>query len=303
MKYIVGCILLLTTLLVNADEFRDGVIAYQQKNHKLALEKWLPLAEDGHILAQTLVGSMYAYGEGISQDDAKAVHWLSRAAKHGSAQAQYNLAIMYEKGLGIAANPEQAKKWFKAAADQGRKDAADRLALLNEKQASTTDEQAQAQSTQPKPVQTQPQEPEPDSTMTLTRNEESSRVEVVIKPKVTPPVTLTSSHTRSVAPIAQDFNGLKGINWLQQQPPGNYTIQLAASLQSRLIKAYIRQLELSEGYAHTITIRNNQNWHAIIYGSYSSFSSAQQALEALPDNWKAWRPWIREFSSVTALHH
>jgi len=300
MRNLIYLLCLLFSLPLVADDFRDGVVAYQQQNHALALEKWLPLAESGHVLAQTLVGSMYAYGEGVEQDDSKAFHWLSEAAQYGSAQAQYNLAIMYEKGLGVDADLDQARKWFKAAADQGRKDAATRLALIGETSSTPEPSEDAEPVTQPQQAQKQFTESPPD--IELSRDEDTSRIEVVFKPRSTEADAVSNTRPPT-AHVRQSFDGLKGLNWLKQQSPNNYTIQLAASVQARLINAYIKQLDLNEGYAHTVTIRDDQTWHAIIYGSYPSFSSAKQALDTLPDSWRAWQPWIREFASVTAIRH
>lgn len=129
---------LLTPLQLHADDFRDGVRAYNKKNFSLALSLWLPLAEQDNALAQTLVGSMYAYGEGTGQDDVQAVKWFTRAANQGSVQAQYNLGIMYEQGFGVEKNLDEARRWLLAAAEQGREEARKRLDSLPDSPAPNT---------------------------------------------------------------------------------------------------------------------------------------------------------------------
>ena len=296
MKSILTGLLLLASTMVIADSFRDGVVAYQNKNHKLAFQSWLPLAEDGHVVAQSLIGTMYAYGEGVEQDNKKAIYWLSKAAEYGSSQAQFNLAVMHEKGLGVDADLETARKWFKASADQGREDAAARLAILDKQLAAIKQVQAAKNRTEPEPAFSEDLSnfPEADDSAA-----EEPRVELTFKPK---PVRSPATETITASPPPrQDFNGLKGIQWLQQQAGHHYTIQLAASVQPRLIKAYIKQLGLNEGYAHTVTLRNKQTWHTLIYGSYPSYKTAKQALKSLPQRWRSWKPWVRTFSSVTTV--
>ena len=40
--------------------------------------------------AQTMIGVMYHEGKGVPVDQAKAVHWLTKAAKQRNAPAQFN---------------------------------------------------------------------------------------------------------------------------------------------------------------------------------------------------------------------
>ncbi len=259
------CLLLLfsVTTAAYAEPFRDGVVAYQQKNYKQALETWLPLAESGHVLAQTLVGSMYAYGEGVERNDEAAFKWLARAAEAGSSQAQYNLAILYENGFGTPTDKSNALKWFKAAAAQGRKEALTRYnALVNE----TT---------------------VPDT---------SSRVETKLKPaQQRVHMILNRDDTELLGPPSIKVYGQQ---WVNQQPQDNYTIQLAASIEPRLISAFKKHIQLDSEYADTLSTHNGREWHAVIYGSYPTVKEAKQAISQFPDNWKTWRPWIKKFSRV-----
>jgi TPR repeat protein len=54
-----------------------------------------PLAEQGNADAQFGVGWMYDNGQGVPQDDARAVVWSRKAADQGYARAQLNLGVMY----------------------------------------------------------------------------------------------------------------------------------------------------------------------------------------------------------------
>ena len=53
------------------------------------------LAEQGDPEAQTLLGTMYAYGLGIPEDHGKALKWLHEAAEQGYADGQLSLAYLY----------------------------------------------------------------------------------------------------------------------------------------------------------------------------------------------------------------
>ncbi|MCK4743359.1 MAG: SEL1-like repeat protein [Sulfuriflexus sp.] len=303
MKYLLITLLFILSAAAHADPFRDGVVAYQQKDYPQALQTWLPLAESGHVLAQTLVGSMYAYGEGIEQNDQEAFKWLSRAANSNSAQAQYNLAILYEKGLGVAINKDLAKKWFKAAADQGREDAVARYALLEEnisnKEAVPTITKEPAATVQEDVIVSKSTEetlPKPSITSAV---EPTQRIHVILNGNDSE--LLGPPQVAEATPLIG--GGEYGLTWARQQPLDNYTIQLASSIESRLVETFKNDLQLSEHYAKTISEHNGSQWHALIYGSYKTVSDAKKEIDALPAKWKTWQPWIKKFSSISAIKH
>ena len=90
-----------------AQEFADGVDAYENGDYARAYRIWLPLAERSDTSAQYNVGLMLANGLGVARNDAAAVKWFRMAAADGIAGAQSNLGYMYEAGLGVAADDIQ----------------------------------------------------------------------------------------------------------------------------------------------------------------------------------------------------
>ena len=62
---------------------------------------------------------MYDNGEGVPEDDAKAVSWYRKAAEQGHAKAQFNLGYMYAKGEGVLEDYVQAYAWWSIAATRG----------------------------------------------------------------------------------------------------------------------------------------------------------------------------------------
>ncbi len=62
--------------LVYADDFQDGVDAYDRGDYK------------------------------------EAVKWFGLSAKQGFAKAQNNLGVMYDRGQGVAQDYVQAHKWY-----------------------------------------------------------------------------------------------------------------------------------------------------------------------------------------------
>lgn len=97
----------------------EGKKAYDGKQYSLAMKELTPIAEQGDPKAQSLVGMMYASGQGVPVDYALALSWFSKAAEQGNADAQANLGVMYEKGRGVKQDHVQAIAWYRKAADRG----------------------------------------------------------------------------------------------------------------------------------------------------------------------------------------
>ena len=73
--------------------------------------------------AQFNLGLMYANGEGVAKDSAKAVELFQKSADQGNVDAQNNLGVMYYSGEGVPRDEAKATEWFKKAAAQGNADA------------------------------------------------------------------------------------------------------------------------------------------------------------------------------------
>ena len=83
----------------------------------------------GNGRAQLQIGLTYLQGHGVTEDDARAAHWLESAATQDNAVAQYWLATLFEHGKGEKANAAQALRWYEAAALQGNLKAMYKLAV------------------------------------------------------------------------------------------------------------------------------------------------------------------------------
>jgi TPR repeat protein len=113
-----------------AGPLEDGDAAYREKAYAKAVELWQPLAEKGNAAAQYSLGTLYAEGKGVEQNDETAFMWFQRAANQGNAPAQYNVGASYAGGAGVAQSDADAVKWFRRAADQGMAFAQLNLGLL-----------------------------------------------------------------------------------------------------------------------------------------------------------------------------
>jgi TPR repeat protein len=102
-----------------AGPFEEGAAALKRGDYATALRLWRPLAEQGDALVQSLLGIMYAEGQGVPQDYAEAVKWYRLAAEQGDGDAQFLLGVMYARGEGVPQDYAEAVKWYRLAAEQG----------------------------------------------------------------------------------------------------------------------------------------------------------------------------------------
>ena len=111
-------ILILTTLLT----FQSAAAS--------EFDEMKALADQGYVAAQYNVGIMYDHGRGVSENDAEAVKWYSKAAEQGYANAQSVLGVMYGTGEGVPENNIRAYVWFSMAKTQGDTGAASNIDIL-----------------------------------------------------------------------------------------------------------------------------------------------------------------------------
>jgi uncharacterized protein len=100
-----------------------GVIYYQEKEYKKAIRLLRLAAEQGNSEAQYNLGNGYLRGKGVPQDDKEAVRLYRLSAEQGHASAQYNLGLMYHQGKGVPQDYKEGVKWHRLSAEQGDADA------------------------------------------------------------------------------------------------------------------------------------------------------------------------------------
>lgn len=80
-----------------------------------AFRLWLPLAESGNAQAQYNIGRCYSRGNGVDEDESKAVEWYMKAAAQGEPRAHCNLHLHYEENKDAAKSAE----WLAKAVELG----------------------------------------------------------------------------------------------------------------------------------------------------------------------------------------
>ena len=116
---IIALVLAFNAGSILAQDFQKGLVAAQSGDYVTALQEWLPLADQGDVMAQFNLALMYRNGWGVLQDYAEAVKWYRLAAEQGIATSQNNIGAMYEKGTGVLQDNVRAHMWYNIAAANG----------------------------------------------------------------------------------------------------------------------------------------------------------------------------------------
>ena len=123
--------LLVASSVLAQSGYDKGASAYKRGDFETAMAVFRPLAENGDAKAQSILGLMYSYGEGVPVDYREAARWYRRAAEQSSSVAQYNLGMFYLEGKGVSQNTDEAISWLIKAADGGHFRARSELAKLD----------------------------------------------------------------------------------------------------------------------------------------------------------------------------
>jgi DamX protein len=103
----------------------------------------------------------------------------------------------------------------------------------------------------------------------------------------------------SPEPLARASEGPHREDWLLQQPPGMYSLQLLGSRNEKSIIDYIRHNRLRpEETAYYRGSYKGGEWYVLVYGIFPSRQSAMDARASLPVRVRQEKPWPRSLASV-----
>ncbi len=97
----------------------QGIAAYDARDYRRARFRFTALADQGSAVAETMLGVIYARGQGVATDPATAAAYWLRAASRGYAPAQLAFARVLASGAGVARDPGAAWVWASLAARGG----------------------------------------------------------------------------------------------------------------------------------------------------------------------------------------
>jgi len=118
-------------------------VAGVPKDYAKAVFSSTKAVKQEHAPAQYHLGAMCAQGKGVPEDYAKGAHWFTKAAKQGHVKAQYYRGAIYYQGTGVPEDYVLAYAWVNIAAAQGRADGKKAKAIIAKRMTPTQIAEAQ----------------------------------------------------------------------------------------------------------------------------------------------------------------
>lgn len=91
--------------------------------HEEAFGLWMKLADRGNRQGILNVAKMYAEGQGVAQDKAKALEWYLKGAEIGEADSMFQASLMLAEGAGGSSDKARADALLVQAAEAGSPEA------------------------------------------------------------------------------------------------------------------------------------------------------------------------------------
>lgn len=91
---------------------------YKAGEYDAARQLWEELAAIGNTTALVNLSNLFQQGQGVTEDQKKAMEYVAKAAELGDARAQYELGLAYEKGTVLGRDIDKAAGWLKKSAEQ-----------------------------------------------------------------------------------------------------------------------------------------------------------------------------------------
>ena len=260
-------------------QFNLGLIYYRglgvKTDYQKAADLFRKAADQGHSQAQYSIAVMYAFGQGMDKNYAEALKWFKESAAQGVSQAQFNLGVFYENGYGLDKDMNSARQWYQRAAEQGLEEARKKLAQLEQHGSGTSHE------------------------MTVTHPEPSKLSQISIKTPASK-ATVADNPVAAAAPKTL-AGGIKREEWVWQQKPNTYTLQLASLLSESDALKFIHANKLESGACYMKVVISGTTRYTVIYGVYNTYDQAQRAIKTLPADLQRDKPWVRNMGLLQKM--
>lgn len=100
---------------------------------------------------------------------------------------------------------------------------------------------------------------------------------------------------------AAPVTGLQTAQWINQQKPDQFTLQLLGTYNKYSLTSFVKQHQLEKDTAYFVTQRNGRNWYTLVHGRFATRDTARQAINSLPDALQKTQPWIRRFDGIQSI--
>ena len=314
--FVLACLLIATPL--HAD-FETAFKAYGRGDYQTALEEWQKvadnpsLAENPYIYRETLYGlaMLYWQGKGVRQDFGQAHGWLLKAAQMDHPGAQAKLGFLYTDGNAVAQDYSEAFQWFTKAARNGNVDGQYNLGIFYyygwgvEKDATMAAQYLAAASA--KGDEAAEEALQMVLTEIATNELSTGDVRAVYDREEGETAssqdaeTVRDSEMSALAAADHAQPPLLGENWIGQQNPDHYTIQVIALSNLARLENLIEGFEDYAPFAlYTVKRQNADAYlYVLLQGNYPDVDSARKARDYFPKAIQITdQLWIRQFGMV-----
>jgi TPR repeat protein len=120
-----------SSISASTEILQRGLDAYRSGRFDDAERLLTAAGNEGSVKAQSLLGTMYLKGRGISKDSVKARKWFELAAAQQDPEAAYNLGVIHYNIYGSLRDQRKALHYFEIAAAQGNELAKENVRQLH----------------------------------------------------------------------------------------------------------------------------------------------------------------------------
>ena len=123
-------------------------------------------------------------------------------------------------------------------------------------------------------------------------------VETAFEPEAVEEVKLPNPMPiEAIKPLAEPVK--KDIDWLVEQDPKKYVLQLIGAYENETIDLYLKSFKNGEDNIISFSASNKgKEWHVLLYGLYDNREQAIAAIKTLPTRAKLMVPWPRTVQSI-----
>lgn len=120
MKRIIAALIMVMSATAWADDFDDGVVAYESGDYAKSVAKFESSARNGSFYAKFALIKIYNQSKTLNPEEA--TRWIQVVkvrAENGDPSAQFIFGLLHLKYELQNSSPEEALRWIKLAAQQG----------------------------------------------------------------------------------------------------------------------------------------------------------------------------------------
>jgi outer membrane protein assembly factor BamD len=114
------------------------------------------------------------------------------------------------------------------------------------------------------------------------------------------PKTNTTNHISKNEPVISQpiTNSIRQEDWLLQQNPDNYTIQIAGTSKIHWLQVFIEKNQLQKEVAYFKRPLNGKEWYSVLYGNFDSRTDASAKAKTLKKRFDIKDVWVRQFNQI-----